>query len=279
MLDQIFRSTPAPKIILVKDTFAHQGKELMRYLISSSANVYNGSVDVLQYSREKHSVLPETISSNTILHDYYSNILGWLKDGPKPEDIWGIAADVAAKKGVLVIDNLASMIFEQGLLEAYRKIHHFKMNPEIKQVIMLLHIDTVKDLDKILNYFDQLAILSIQLEPKFHSDKKRLSYIYKKPSGKIIKEIEHFSFKQGELCCESIEKLDVLSLIQENMKPEILPEKLSTFKIGLNEDDRIARANVILPYLPGEKKGVTIHYQMDNFDDWDEEDPDDDLDI
>lgn len=81
---------------------------------------------------------------------------------------------------------------------------------------------------------------------------------------------------------------------------KINPEELSTFRIGLTDEEKLSRDKVVLPYLPEyvtiidfviilmwidfsanqeEAQEGKIFYQLDEIDDWDEEDPDDDLDI
>ena len=58
-----------------------------------------------------------------------------------------------------------------------------------------------------------------------------------------------------------------------------------TFELGLSEREKSARAATELPYTvtnpPGSNSDTTghIHYVPDDMDDWDDEDPDDDLDI
>lgn len=59
-----------------------------------------------------------------------------------------------------------------------------------------------------------------------------------------------------------------------------MPENLTTFKISLEDKDKESRDKVVLPYLPQSSSGESkIFYDFDHVDDWDEEDPDDDLDI
>ena len=61
------------------------------------------------------------------------------------------------------------------------------------------------------------------------------------------------------------------------------PTSNLSFNLKLSQEEQVARANLTLPYTFHEKskdddKGK-IFYQPDDVDDFDEEDPDDDLDI
>ena len=68
-------------------------------------------------------------------------------------------------------------------------------------------------------------------------------------------------------------------LINTNMtSPQI------TFELGLSEREKSARDATELPYTQNstdktEESAGHIHYVPDEVDDWDDEDPDDDLDI
>lgn len=134
--------------------------------------------------------------------------------------------------------------------------------------------------DRLLKYFQHLSTFTITVEPKFNMGRPRLIYVYKKSGGKVVRQIEEFYFEKGMLKTGVIKKLDAQKLVQESMQ-EIEPDKLTTFKISLEEDEKKAREELVLPYLPkdSKRKEGEIFYQFDEIDDWDEEDPDDDLDI
>ena len=56
-----------------------------------------------------------------------------------------------------------------------------------------------------------------------------------------------------------------------------------TFELGLSAQEKSARAATQLPYTEQQTAaadvGGQIHYTPDDVDDWDDEDPDDDLDV
>lgn len=67
---------------------------------------------------------------------------------------------------------------------------------------------------------------------------------------------------------------------EEKESPGLDPTKLTTFKLSLEDNEKETRSQVVLPYLKTTQapKGA-IFYEPDNNDDWDDEDPDDDLEI
>jgi hypothetical protein len=53
-----------------------------------------------------------------------------------------------------------------------------------------------------------------------------------------------------------------------------------SFNLSLTDKQKQAKSEVELPYMKAQDVGSgTIHYQLEEVDDFDEEDPDDDLDI
>lgn len=76
---------------------------------------------------------------------------------------------------------------------------------------------------------------------------------------------------------------EVKGLVDEKPAPEptIDPESLATFKINFDEEEEVARNALKLPYErsneANEPPGPKIIYHPDSDDDFDEEDPDEDL--
>lgn len=61
--------------------------------------------------------------------------------------------------------------------------------------------------------------------------------------------------------------------------PLQINEQLSTFKLTLNDTEKDARDNIVLPYTNVQnQRSSQVFYLPDENDDFDEEDPDDDFD-
>lgn len=248
---------------------------------------------------------------NAIGHDFTRSLINL-----KQEQDWPTLENVISKittPSVLFIDSLVHVILKYGIRDTYQLLHKIINNKTSKyytliipgnnsilvlQLVAVYHTDVIDDA-KILSYFQHLSTFSISLEPKFHSTRPRLAYLYKKSGGKVVKQIEEYYFENGMLKTEAVQKLDPQKLIQESIE-EIEPDKLTTFKISLKDNEKKAKESVTLPYLPkyvayflilcnllfmlnfrekSDEGGGQIFYQFDDIDDWDEEDPDDDLNI
>lgn len=63
-------------------------------------------------------------------------------------------------------------------------------------------------------------------------------------------QIEEYKFEKEQLVTNKLAKPDAKKLL-ESVKPKpINPEELTTFKIGLTDEEKLARDRVVLPYLP-----------------------------
>ena len=116
---------------------------------------------------------------------------------------------------------------------------------------------------------------------------KRTEFQKNHPKGKVEKILYDFEidFNNHENCWKlcsvkpSLISNKVENSGQEIAEAEILPS--STFNLKLSEKEKSDRSQVELPYLKqnSDKKESQIEYIPDENDDWDDEDPDDDLDF
>lgn len=70
--------------------------------------------------------------------------------------------------------------------------------------------------------------------------------------------MEEYKFENGTLVSQKIKKADPKVLTQENVMNEIIPDKMTTFKISLDDNEKQARDELVLPYLPKYVKELLI---------------------
>lgn len=63
-------------------------------------------------------------------------------------------------------------------------------------------------------------------------------------------QLEEYKFENGVIITQQIKKADPKLLAQETVMNEIIPDKMTTFKISLDEREKQARDELVLPYLP-----------------------------
>ncbi|EFA05335.1 elongator complex protein 5 [Tribolium castaneum] len=265
MLSTYLNTLPLPKFVLIEDSVAAKGGDFFEHQLRSHANRSDYATHLLIF--ESYFTSLKNRHSSCTCHDFTSDSLNWFK---KSADLTSLTS--LNENCVIFVDSLAHVLYRFGAAETYKLFTQLKNKKNVQQVVTVLHTDLLENKDKIVKYFRHLATLYIEL------DTKRLSYLYKKSHRKVIKQIENYHFDNKRLITETIKKPDK-EIIAETLNR--LPENLSTFRIGLTEKEKESRDGLVLPFLPkeSESSGGKIHYSLDEIDDWDEEDPDDDLDI
>ncbi|PNF33968.1 hypothetical protein B7P43_G04669 [Cryptotermes secundus] len=152
----------------------------------------------------------------------------------------------------------------------------------VSQVICLIHEDTLPDVHVALPQLCHLATTTVKIGSHTQSSRGNptASIIHKKQGGKILRQVEYYSIDADNRLKSEILTLVTPTVAGVNEDENQLPEDLTTFKLSLGQQEKEARSQLVLPYLRiNSEKGGKVFYQPDAADDWDEEDPDDDLDI
>ncbi|XP_024083316.1 elongator complex protein 5 isoform X2 [Cimex lectularius] len=176
---------------------------------------------------------------------------------------------------LIVVDSLLYTLLNWSFSDLCKKLRSIiDMNNENRrvQVISTYHKDHYSEESSEIKQLRTLARSIIKLK---HTPKgTRADVTHKKYSGKISYESYCCSYKSNGT-------LEYSKVKQEEKESSGLdPTKLTTFKLSLEDNEKETRSQVVLPYLKTTQapKGA-IFYEPDNNDDWDDEDPDDDLEI
>ncbi|KAJ8713023.1 hypothetical protein PYW08_008327 [Mythimna loreyi] len=138
----------------------------------------------------------------------------------------------------------------------------------------VLSLDCLQHSSKLQIYLNHLVNVIIT----FDRTNPHKIWIKLKKGSKVIRSEEILSY-------DSKTSTLVLSPVIRQEKKEEEPEKplpanLSTFKIEVDQNEKIQKYNLKLPYMSKIHEGESkVYYEPDAVDDWDEEDPDEDLDI
>ncbi|KAJ3651989.1 hypothetical protein Zmor_017991 [Zophobas morio] len=268
MLTTYLNTLPYTKFVLIEDSVTAKGGEILEYLLKNHENKQDYRTHLFVFERNFNQIKNKHPGSEC--HDFTSDLRNWMS--LTTSDMETVISNLE-ENCVVVIDSLVHVLYRYGLLGAYQTFTDIKNKKNVQQIITVLHTDLLEDRDKVIQYFQHLSTLHMELQPK------RVLYTYKKSQRKIIKQLEEYYCDSGKFITQPIKKPDK-DVIRETVE-QINPENMSTFKIGLSEKDKESRSNLVLPYLPKETNSSDgkIHYAFDDIDDWDEEDPDDDLDI
>ncbi|KAK2163201.1 hypothetical protein LSH36_84g10035 [Paralvinella palmiformis] len=197
------------------------------------------------------------------------------------------------KKCAVVIDSISNLILHRGASYTCRVLHKCstlqrQKDVETSPVIALIHQD-VHD-ETAMNMICHTASTVIDLHPPQSQDYSGSCHIlHKKSSGKIIKITEQYKINRSYDDIINVEEIkQQFGLIDKPQETVADPAANLTFNLSLSEKEKLARSKVVLPYIQKPERsdvGVSsagsgkIFYQPDEADDFDEEDPDDDLDI
>jgi regulator of RNase E activity RraB len=101
---------------------------------------------------------------------------------------------------------------------------------------------------------------------------------WRKKSGKV--EYDTFGVQNNQIVPVTQLTGEVKEEEEEEVeiKPQADPAANLSFNLNLTDEQRRAKENLVLPHYKAQQEG-TIYYDPDAADDFDDEDPDDDLDI
>lgn len=179
-----------------------------------------------------------------------------------------------------MIDRLEDLMLHQDSGQLVRGLHTLAREGEVEQVVVYCGRDVVSD--SMLQAVTHLASGVLHLQPTRPCS---CATLLRKPSGKVIKAQEEFSltpdFKvQGVKVFQKTTGQARVPADTSSSDPT--PESLlaaSTFSLSLTDEQRRAKNELLLPHTRVQGEGGQILYTPDREDDWDEDDPDDDLDI
>ncbi|KAK9892466.1 hypothetical protein WA026_020457 [Henosepilachna vigintioctopunctata] len=278
MLNTYIEFTPPTKFILIQDCLQEKGQRLVHF-INNHHRKLKHDINYFIFEGNFNKIRSKLSSPSETCYNYTKYIGG--KESESTELLEKELKSRLKRNSVIILDSLVHMIYLYGFVKTYKLLNSIIKNiQDGQQIIALFHTDLLENSEKLSQLMEHLATLSITLDP----EASRVYYTYKKIGGRVFKQIEDYMFDDDKFKTEALKKPDLNKLVQEKIN-EVLPEHLTTFKIGLTDDEKESRDNLILPYLPQDSplanldEGGQIFYKFDEVDDWDEEDPDDDLDI
>lgn len=206
-------------------------------------------------------------------------------------------------KVAIVIKSLSRLLLWKSSSTVCTLLNQLYSNPpdtqtgyQVVQVIGLVHTDLHDD--QTLNAINFLAssLLWITQDLEQKNSDPSVSWcriLHKRRTGKVIRKVGSFTIDDNYELTEHEEKDWNASSFTARMEPlavqEVDPTENLTFNLKLTDNERHARSNLKLPYMYHEEKKSQVavnsvgegkvFYQPDEADDFDEDDPDDDLNI
>ncbi|XP_037400377.1 elongator complex protein 5 [Pygocentrus nattereri] len=295
MLLEVSEAAQAGGVVIIRDTTSYSGRHLLKYYINCALK-REEDVHVLGFEVPEQE-LRAGLDSNYMhwfhFHNAYIDPLGWTKQSSftvkqfTTADVTRLVREIQhAKASILVIDSLSWVIRHHNPVAVCQQLQELKRGGSVRMIFGLLHTDLHQQ--GIVDSICHLASTVISVTSVNHAHHAVAKTMHRKKSGKVIREEEFFTVKDDLTL--SIEKRSGQSG-HVQMQPDTKADPTSnlTFNLRLSEVEREAREKVALPFVfSQEKKSALLKqsqgsgriiYEPDASDDFDEEDPDDDLDV
>ncbi|EFX68336.1 hypothetical protein DAPPUDRAFT_301477 [Daphnia pulex] len=264
--------TQPPVSILIQDSCSLKGRPLFLSLIRHySENGYS-----IRYFKYDSPLSSETTEMEQLKISWKKSIVDGNQDVMSVENSW--TSEARNDQVLVAIDSLSPLLLNWTVGAIVSALRNLQKTTTVS-VIALVHGDVHdKHTLQALNY-----IFPCHLAVRRAQGRNLCSGTWRKASGKITDSDEYYSIT------DKWELKDVKEFIET--QPAVMPDSLpksavpkSTFKLDLNAREEQARSQVVLPYIKKHNESTSepsrrkIIYEVEA-PDWDDEDPDDDLEI
>ncbi|XP_032093764.1 elongator complex protein 5 isoform X2 [Thamnophis elegans] len=305
-------SGSAEGLLLLQDSVACEGRSLLKSFVTAAAR-REESIHVLSFDlpeSEFKAGLSTDVTSRISFHDAFPDPLGWSGRGSgltvgefSASELASRLATTSQGSATLVLDSLSWLLLRfpfpsvcQVLAQLPRRANVVGL--KIVRIVALVHGDLHPPAQ--LDVLKTLARLVVTLQPGPGCGRggdgtpRTAVVLHRKRGSRLLQKTELFSilpgfgFKfLGEPPPKGVSREDEA---EEGRGPATVdPTARLTFNLRLTEAERQARESVPLPYQFSEEKKSSllqtsteegkIYYEPDAADDFDDEDPDDDLDV
>ncbi|KAM4678334.1 elongator complex protein 5 [Discoglossus pictus] len=290
---QELRSNLSPGVLLITDTAFHNGRELLLSFVVAALQ-REELVHVFGYEvpqEDFYAAIPPALTSRLTFHDGFSDPLHWnntqlsltLQDFTF-DQIWGRVGN-ATRPVTLVLDSLSWLLARCPIPSICHTLQDLARRQKgtgstVTRVLALLHTDL--HAPGVLHSVTLLADTVINVTERGEHD--RVTVVHRKKTGKIITTREEVKIQDGfnlEIFKEQV--------TEQKKTVEVEAKMNLTFNPHLSESERGLKESATLPYtfsaskksslLQSSTGSAKIYYDPDPADDFDDEDPDDDLDV
>jgi len=227
-------------------------------------------------------------------HDFHTNANAWITSQEAPDKnlydklLHDIVSSTNGTKKIVVTDNVSA--FGSDHSQIGHSLFWTKSRKNVVQIIMLVHRELISEENlKCLYYLSQARIrMSVSsFKPTVDSGKiiDVCEVMFKRSNGKVLKQNEIYTirddFKVDSKLWVPPEDDDFVEKepqAEDNKEDQF---KEVTFNLNLTEKERQEKEALVLPYTRQkenlEANNSKIFYEPDDADDFDDEDPDEDL--
>uniref|UniRef100_A0A8C6U2Q2 Elongator complex protein 5 n=1 Tax=Neogobius melanostomus TaxID=47308 RepID=A0A8C6U2Q2_9GOBI len=293
MLLELLQGGDSGGFLLIQDTANYSGRHLLKSFINAALR-RDEEVHVFCFETSEEELKEGFQEVQRLhIHNAYEDPLGWTKKAVFTVQQFSlndltrvIKLTPHQKTPIVVIDSLSWVLRHVCTTAVCSTLHQLKKGGFVRAIIGLLHADMHQK--GTVGSVRHLSTSLITVTPSIMGDNCQAKITKRTKSGKVLQDEHTFSIK---------EDLTVMLLKSSNTAPqqmvqeehEIDPTANLTFNLRLSDKEREAKEKLSLPFMfSKEKKKAILHsganlgrilYEPDANDDFDQEDPDDDLDV
>ncbi|KAM9717989.1 elongator complex protein 5 isoform 2-T2 [Menidia menidia] len=296
MLSELLQGTDTGGFLVIQDSCRYSGRHLLKSFINSALN-REEAVHVICFDVSEEELkdgLSTSLTQRLHLHNAYMDPLGW-SDHPTFAVHQFNAVDLAhlvkqtshTKPATLVIDSLSWILRHVSPPAVCKTIQQLKKGGAVRAIIGLLHADMHQR--GTVGSVCHLATFVITVAPGTKAHEAVAKITKRSKSGKVLQDDEIFSVKEDFTVTVLSTPYNPEHKQSDTIEQQVDPTANLTFNLRLSDAEREAKEKLALPFVfSKEKKTALIHsgpgsgrilYEPDASDDYDQEDPDDDLDI
>lgn len=274
MIDSIIKDGTVSHIQLTLSDYAQSpGYLILKSFAIKHATAKKNKVHVLCYEAGGRDL---NLGPEVEVHACFQDPLGWIS-GKEDQTSFSLLSDLERHIGktdeevIVIVDSLNCLLYNSDLCRDINKISKQQGPVKVKQLICIIHEDGVSTEVK-------CGLKSLIHMSRTHIDMLedgKISIVHKKNSGKILSEVNKIWWNPQLNSVESspVQALDYLM----KPPPSSTDEPMSTFNLSLTDSEKLAKDQLVLPYVNSATSGGGAIYIEPE--DYDEEDPDDDLDV
>ncbi|XP_030636582.1 elongator complex protein 5 [Chanos chanos] len=296
MLLDVLQGSEAGGFIVIQDTIHCSGRELLKCFVNTALK-REDAVHILGFETSEEE-LRNGLDNNCALklhfHNGYTDPLGWtncslftVKQFTTEHIGQLLKKSTNPKATTLVIDSLSWILRHHNPVTVCQRLHELKKGGSVKVIIALLHSDLHQR--GIVGSICHLATTVISVTPGKRERSAMAKTTRRSKSGKVMQDEEFFNVTKDYAVTVQSRSSYPEPRQTEAETTEADPTANLTFNLRLSEMEREAKEKVALPFVfSQEKKSALLKpvkgsgrilYEPDANDDFDQEDPDDDLDI
>nr|XP_046236364.1 elongator complex protein 5 isoform X2 [Scatophagus argus] len=282
--------------MLTLDSARYSGRHLLKSFISAALH-REETVHVLGFEVSEEE-LKDGLKGSPIqrlhFHNAYTDPLGWT-DNPvftvhqfHLEELTHLVKQTShSKPATFVIDSLSWILRHLSPPAVCKILQQFRKGGAVRAIIGLLHADMHQR--GTAGSVCHLATSVVTVAPGMKGDEAVAKITKRSKSGKVVQDEEIFSIKEDLTVTVQSRQRQLGPKQTEPEEQEMDPTANLTFNLRLSDTEREAKEKLALPFVfSKEKKTALLHsgpgsgrilYEPDANDDYDQEDPDDDLDV